>query len=78
VMPRFFFHIRTESALIVDDEGEDQKDLVSVREQALESARELMAGCVLRGKEPDGDKFEITDEAGEVVLVLPFRDALTK
>jgi hypothetical protein len=77
-MPRFFFHIRTESALIVDDEGEDQKDLVSVREQALESARELMAGCVLRGKEPDGDKFEITDEAGEVVLVLPFRDALTK
>jgi hypothetical protein len=43
--------------------------------KALKAAREIMAERVMRGKNPDHSRFEITDEAGNFILVVAFEDA---
>lgn len=41
------------------------------------SARELMAARIAAGKMPDGHtRFEIADESGKTVLVMPFGVAI--
>jgi len=75
-MPRYFFHIEKEGRQIVDPEGIDLHDLDAAREEALESARQLMSDDVRNGREPNGRRFVITNEAGIVLLELPFRKAI--
>jgi len=71
-MPRFFFHVRNGSDLIRDDEGLELSSLDDVRREAWEGARgtaifDLNGSC--------NQQFEITDEAGIIVLVYPFKNA---
>ena len=75
-MPRFFTHIRTEARLITDDEGADLDDLNAARRYAVAAAREMLAERVRTGKPMGRDVFEVTAEAGAVVLVMPFAEAL--
>ena len=74
-MPRYFFHIKDEAETILDQEGSEFNNLDAVREEATESAREMMSDEVRRGHGPDGRAFVVMDEQGQTVLTFPFTDA---
>ena len=74
-VPRYYLNIRFLDDLVVDPEGAVYPNLAAARSEAIESARELMADRVRRGKRPDGDQFEIVDAAGMTVLTVPFQEA---
>jgi hypothetical protein len=76
-MPRFHMNIRKGDELLEDWEGEEFPSLLEVRAEAVRSARELMAAAMAAGKMPDGrSKFEIADESGKTVLIMPFEEAI--
>jgi hypothetical protein len=76
-MPRFHMNIRKGDDLLKDWEGEEFPSLSEARTEAVQSARELMAARMAAGKMPDGHhRFEIADESGKTVLVMPFEDAI--
>jgi hypothetical protein len=70
-VPRYFLHVRTSTELIRDPEGEMQPDLAAIRAEALEAAREILDDR----KDSHGWQIEISDRAGNVLLVVPFSDA---
>ncbi|CAM2830799.1 hypothetical protein JHFBIEKO_1873 [Methylobacterium mesophilicum] len=79
-MPRYFFNVRHRpgpAGLAVDPEGEDCADLGAARENALSQARGMIARerhTFIRDWMECA--FEIGDEAGELVLTVPFRDTV--
>jgi hypothetical protein len=75
-MPRFHMHIRHVDELLEDEEGEEFPSLVEARAEAVMAARELMAAAVASGKKPRHSSFEIADESGRIVLVMPFEEAI--
>ena len=66
-MSRYWFHVRDEVGRVDDEEGADFPDRLSALKEALRGSRELLA----EGAAPRGMRFEITDETGRVVAVLP-------
>ena len=75
-MSRFFFHVYNHETTI-DEEGQELADLDAAREIALDSARDLVCDSVHLGHLNLDHRIEVTDEAGETVLVLTFREAFT-
>jgi hypothetical protein len=75
-MPRFFLNIREGDELIVDVEGADFLSIAEATAEAVLSARELMANSILAGRNPGGSRFEIRDESGLIVLIMPFEEAI--
>lgn len=75
-MPRYYFHIRCEDGLIRDPDGTELADLDAARSEAEQSARDLLANLLKNGKELDGQVFEISDDTGNVLETLPFRNVL--
>jgi hypothetical protein len=76
-MPLLFLHIRNGANLIRDLEGASFPDLASARAEAIASARELMCQSILsHGRLGIERRFEITNDIGEVEIVVPFHDAL--
>jgi hypothetical protein len=79
-MPRYFLHLRYPDGgdgFARDDEGDDLEDASVLRQHVVNTARELMRGARLRAI-PDWRQcsFEVMDEAGAVVLRLPFSEAV--
>jgi hypothetical protein len=74
-MPRFFFHLY-DDVIAQDEEGLDLPDVAAAREQALFSARALVAEQALLGSIKLRHRIEVEDENGRPVLVLPFRAAV--
>ncbi len=54
----------------------DLPDLPAAHQEALLSAREILADQLRAGKPLDGQLIEIADESGRVLGVLSFKDAL--
>ncbi|RWM87823.1 MAG: hypothetical protein EOR84_29025 [Mesorhizobium sp.] len=79
-MPRYFFHIRSEDGHLVEDlEGQEFADLAQAEENAMASAKEILAEGLLSGKPVlTGAVFEICNEKHALVLRFPFSDAATK
>lgn len=75
-MPRFYFHVRSPDHFIRDDEGIELADLECVRREALQGARGLLSEDVRAGRPLDHQQFDVTDQAGNLVLTFPFRDAV--
>ena len=75
-MPRYFFHIQESDQTVIDQEGSELDSLDAVREEAVESARQIMSQNVLIGRPPNGTTFVITTEEGIIVLEFPFKDAI--
>jgi hypothetical protein len=75
-MPKYFFHIRTVDALIRDPDGSDLPDLEAARIEAGHSARDLLAELLRGGEVLDGQVFEISDEAGNVLERIPFNSVV--
>ena len=76
-MPRFHMNIRKGAELFEDWEGQEFLSLSEARTEAVQSARELMSARMAVGKMPDGlSSFEIADDSGKTVLVMPFEEAI--
>lgn len=75
-MPRFYLHIRDGNELIEDDNGVDLPDENAAREEALASAREILADLIRAGKLLDGQQFEIVNEVGQMIAMIPFKAVL--
>jgi hypothetical protein len=72
-MPTYFFHVRTENAYSKDTLGADFPDDEAAKREAVTAAREMIADMVLNGDSFADMRFEVTDEIGDIVLILPFR-----
>jgi hypothetical protein len=75
-MPQFFLHLREDGGLLRDHEGREYLSLSEAREEAVRSAHELMSDSVTIAANPTDSRFEIADETGAIVLVVPFDEAL--
>lgn len=77
-MQRFYFHLRTaDGEQIRDDEGMELPSVAAARDEAIASAREMIANDVKNdGRVPDGRTFEIMDEEGSLLETLYFADVL--
>ena len=74
--PRFFMNMRDRGRYVPDEEGDELKDGQSLREHALDTARDLILHTRMDGVRNWLDwRFEVTDESGNMVLVLPFEEA---
>ena len=73
-MPRFFFNIRSPENYLPDENGLALRDLDEVKSQAIAGARGILAADLRAGRPIDHQRFEVTDEGAEIVLVLRFRD----
>ena len=79
-MPRFFFslrHGRGPDKLAVDVEGDELADAAAAHEHALGLARDLIARTRSYAvRDWFVCTFEVTDEAGALVLTIPFSDTV--
>jgi hypothetical protein len=73
---RYHFNIIKPSGIVHDHEGTELPTLQAARAHAIKDARLLMSMAILEGRDVSGRNIEITDEEGEVLLVVPFRDAI--
>jgi hypothetical protein len=76
-MARYHFHLHECGTTILDEEGLDKSDMESVYQEALIGARELMCAEMMKGRLCLGCHIEVQNEAGNVVLELPFTEAVT-
>jgi hypothetical protein len=76
-MPRYFFHLEGPDTHVPDPDGADFADADEAWEAARRTARTLMRTEV----EIEGEwltcRFEVLDEAGEIVFELPFSEVLS-
>ncbi|MBB3318179.1 MULTISPECIES: hypothetical protein [unclassified Rhizobium] len=77
-MPRFYFNIVMSSGIQEDFEGTDLPTLDAARSEAIKDARSIMSNAILMGQDVSSRSVEIRDDAGDVVLSLPFRDTITR
>jgi hypothetical protein len=75
-LTRFYLHQQIANGIIEDPDGTEAVDLKAVRHDAILAARQLLANAILAGVAPLGTAFRITDEAGHVLMTVPFVDAL--
>lgn len=73
-MPRYFFHIRTDSDLVRDAEGSDLPDEVAAKIEGEAAAREMLAEAVRKGEMPDTRCLEICDEWSRLIAEIRFSD----
>lgn len=74
-VPRFFLSLR-DGEFLQDLEGQEYADVDAARRAAVRGAREIMAEDVKRGTLSLKDSVEITDEGGDLVAHVHFRDAV--
>ena len=75
-VPRFYFHVCNGSGFTEDDEGSEVADLSEARTNAIKGLRDIMASELKRGELNLGSFIEIEDEAHELVMTVPFADAV--
>jgi hypothetical protein len=75
-MMHLYTHFRDGSDLFDDPNGADFLDFAEARHEATLAARELFAEHIRNGSTPGNGQFEITDEAGRVVVSMTFDQAL--
>ena len=76
-MPRYFLNIRNSLTFVEDEEGRELAGVAEVHGIAVEGALSLLSAEVAEGRLDLRGCIEVTDEQGDLVLTVPFRDALT-
>lgn len=72
-MPRYYFHYRTEAALIRDEAGSEHPSLEAAEQSAAEMGRAIIEKIAGEGGEMDEPRsIEITDASGEDLLYVVF------
>lgn len=74
-MPRYYFHVRDDID-VDDEEGAVLSDEIAARTKAVEGARELMCETLKAGYIDLNHYILVTDDAGEVLFKLAFRDVV--
>jgi hypothetical protein len=78
-MPRFFFDYRGDDGRLQRDaEGIEFASLEAAYKDAIHAARDMHADACGEGKSLADHSFEIRDEFGQTLLVLPFSEALSR
>ncbi|WP_114953218.1 DUF6894 family protein [Sphingosinicella terrae] len=76
-MPLYRFHLH-DDLFVEDEEGLELADLEAAREQALESARELVCAHIRQFGNVNLDHYiDVADESGAILFRITFRDAFT-
>jgi hypothetical protein len=76
-MPIYYFHIHDADEVVHDEEGSDHPDIESARAEAIQSAREIIANDAKGGRLNLDRRFEVKNRRGAVVVVVPFREAIS-
>ncbi len=77
MVPRYYMNLRYRDRLFRDEEGDDLPDETAARAHAIASARDLIGNGRMDSIRSWFDcAFEITDETGQVVLTMPFGEAV--
>jgi len=69
-MTRYFLHLLDGDDVICDPEGSDLPSIAAAREQALLSARELLAEAIKRGNQRIPRFVVVVSEGGNEVAVI--------
>jgi hypothetical protein len=75
-MPRYFFNLMNLDE-VRDCEGMVLGSAAEARDEAIRSARDIMAEEVRHGRLPLSHRIEVADEQGQPILAVPFREAVT-
>ncbi|WP_336485735.1 DUF6894 family protein [Methylobacterium nigriterrae] len=77
-MPRYFFHLRTVAGLQRDEEGLEFAGLEPAYLDACRAIPDMTADLMRKGQAPASSTFEITDDAGRLLMEVPFSEILGK
>ena len=72
-MPRYFFHVRSNGELTVDQKGLEISDPTFFQSQCAIAMNEIVNEDEFRQREWPGHEFQIVDDRGTIVLILPFK-----
>jgi hypothetical protein len=75
-MQRFYFHLFNSIGYVPDEEGLEFPGLDSARQAAIANIRSLLQGDLEEGVIDLRGWIEIADQAGGVLAVIPFADAV--
>ena len=75
-MARYFLHINNGGGYSEDVEGQELPDLDAVRAAAIEGVRSMLSEEARQGQLDLSGKIEIADGEGNILLVVPFCDAV--
>ena len=76
-VPRFYFHVCNGSGFTEDKEGTEHRNLVAARSNAIRGLRDIMAAELQRGELNLGSFIEIEDEDHQLVMTVPFAEAVS-
>jgi hypothetical protein len=75
-MPKYFFHLRCEESRVSDPTGADLRDPDEAWDAARATAQDLMHTQIEAEVNWLTCRFEVADEAGEVVFELSFAECV--
>jgi hypothetical protein len=76
-MPRYYVNLFNDVD-VLDEEGQEFRDLAAAKAVAIAGARDLMAEHIRAGKAVTlSHRIEIADETGKTLAVLPFGERIT-
>jgi len=71
---RYFFHVRDDDRLIIDDVGLELSDLAAAEVEAIAAARGFKQDAALTSEYVDHQVIEVTDHEGKVLLTVAVKD----
>jgi hypothetical protein len=75
-MARFYLHINNGGGYSEDLEGQELDDLAAARRAAIEGVRSLLSEEARQGQLDLSGKIEISDAEGNILLIVPFNEAV--
>lgn len=75
-MPQYFFHVRNSTGYMLDEEGQELAGLEAARDTAVSAVRSIISEESKVGLVDLRGRVEVFDEAGLILLTLPFSEAL--
>lgn len=71
-MPHFFFHVRTPTDYVVDEDGVELPDIIIASQYARSTAKTINEDSAMVGGSTDSLVFEVMDASSNLLLTIPF------
>ena len=72
LVPRYFFHLRNDTAVVLDEEGLFLPNVEAMRGEVAQSIQEIISEPEFGQHGLCGQELEIADEYGKTVMIVPF------